>query len=85
MGGLDVDRAGGPAGPVLRGHRAVAGQGDAAPGQGDVVNHALSSAPACPARGSSPSRGTGTARLALYVLPTVQTDIFFTDDAEPRR
>ncbi|EGV12910.1 hypothetical protein HMPREF9058_0277 [Actinomyces sp. oral taxon 175 str. F0384] len=50
-----------------------------------MVNHALSSAPACPARGSGPPRGTGTARLALYVLPTVQTDIFFKDDAEPRR
>ena len=44
--GLHVDRAGGAAGPVLGGHRAVAGQGDAAPGQGDVVNHALSSNPA---------------------------------------
>ena len=85
VGGLDVDRAGGAAGTVLGGHRAIAGQGDAPPGQGDVVNHALSSAPACPARGSGPPRGTGTARLALYVLPTVQTDIFFKDDAEPRR
>ena len=51
VGGLDVDRAGGATSPVLGGHRAVAGQGDAAPGQGDVVNHALSSNPACPPTG----------------------------------
>ncbi len=54
VGGLDVDRAGGAARPVLGGHRAVAGQGDTPPGQGDVVNHALSSDPACPACGRGP-------------------------------
>ena len=83
--GLHVDRTSGTAGPVLGGHRTVAGQGNTAPGQSDVVNHALSSAPACPACGSGPRRDTSTARLALYVVPTVQTDIFFKDDAEPRR